>query len=161
MDFKGTILFDASPALLAAINRIADVLSVNNPIRSFAKPVFTQDGALIGHVEQRAETQAGSAPAHAVVTPEPGQVLAEKVEVDAMVSAEEVPAETDDSSKAKYTLVQVRKVMADVQERMSSDDEKRAVTKKMRDILLSLGATSIGKLSEEKYGEFIQQISAL
>ena len=152
MDFKGTILLDASPALLAAINRIADVLSAS-PVRNFTKPVFTEAGTLTGHIETRAEAPVKSALAQTVATP------VEKVE--AAAPSDETPAETGESSGTKYTLIQVRKVMADVQERVSSDDEKRAVTKKMRDILLSLGAASIGKLSEEKYGEFIQQISAL
>ncbi|RHO67730.1 hypothetical protein DW083_17290 [Parabacteroides sp. AF48-14] len=52
MDFKGTILLDASPALLAAINRIADVLSAS-PVRNFTKPVFTEAGTLTGHIETR------------------------------------------------------------------------------------------------------------
>lgn len=156
MDFKGTILLDASPALLAAVNRIADVLSANSPARNFSKPIFTQDGTLTGHAVHRSETPAEPAPAQKTINPESGQDCSKHVKAS---PAEEASAKTEESPN--YTLVQVRKVMAEVQEKMSNDDEKRAVTKKMRDILLSLGAESIGKLPEEKYGEFIQQISAL
>lgn len=157
MDFKGTILLDASPALLAAINRIADVLSANIPLRNFTKPVFPETGALEACIETRAESSIKSAVQTAVAS-ETEQVRTRHPEATPTIMT---PAETEESPATKYTLVQVRKVMAEIQERMSNGDEKRAVTKKMRDILLSFGVESIGKLPEEMYEKFIQQISAL
>lgn len=141
MEFKVTIVFDASPALVGAVSRITDALS-------------TKDFAPVLQV-----TEAGTIKGFQVAKPVIDAVREEKA-LQATVQESAQTASEPDNAEAKYTLVQVRKIMADVQD-SKPDNEKRAVMQKMKSILATLGAESIGKLPEEKYGEFIQQISAL
>lgn len=140
MEFKVTIVFDASPALVGAVSRITDALSTKDPA-----PVFQV-------------TEAGTIKGFQVAKPVVDAVREEKA-LQATQESEQTASDPD-NPETKYTLVQVRKIMADVQDR-KPDNEKRDVMLKMKSILATLGAESIGKLPEEKYGEFIQQISAL
>lgn len=140
MEFKVTIVFDASPALVGAVSRITDALSTKDPA-----PVFQV-------------TEAGTIKGFQVAKPVVDAVREEKA-LQATQESEQTASDPD-NSETMYTLVQVRKIMADVQD-SKPDNEKRAVMQKMKSILATMGAESIGKLPEEKYGEFIQQISAL
>lgn len=140
MEFKVTIVFDASPALVGAVSRITDALSTKDPA-----PVFQV-------------TEAGTIKGFQVAKPVVDAVREEKA-LQATQESEQTASDPD-NSETMYTLVQVRKIMADVQDR-KPDNEKRDIMLKMKSILATLGAESIGKLPEEKYGEFIQQISAL
>lgn len=140
MEFKVTIVFDASPTLVGAVSRITDALSTKDPA-----PVFQV-------------TEAGTIKGFQVAKPVVDAVREEKA-LQATQESEQTASDPD-NSETMYTLVQVRKIMADVQDR-KPDNEKRDIMLKMKSILATLGAESIGKLPEEKYGEFIQQISAL
>ena len=137
MEFKGTIMFDASPALLGAINRITDVFSATIVLNRPA-PDFTCGGLVEGaspvmeDIKQTADISQSEQPKVSDAQPAPTP------------TPEPVPA-------VKYTKEQVKAAAA-------AKKEKRDEMKKILD---DMGVKSIPALSEDQYEEFMQKISVL
>ena len=133
MECKGTIIRDASPALLDAINRIADIFSVDK-VTIPQSPRVTLDQAGTLAVAEDARREEASVPG--VVT-QTGPALRTGM-------AEEAPV-------VKYTKEQVKAAAA----------AKREKRDDMKKILDEMGAKSIPALSEDQYEEFMRKISVL
>lgn len=134
MEFKGTIMFDVSPALLGAINRITDVFSATVVLNRPA-PDFTNGGLLKGVfpvMKETADIPQSEQPETAVTQAAPA------------LEPEAAPA-------VKYTKEQVKAAAA-------AKKEKRDEMKKILD---DMGVKSIPALSEDQYEEFMQKISVL
>lgn len=137
MEFKGTIMFDVSPALLGAINRITDVFSATVVLNRPA-PDFTGGGLVkgvspvMGDIKETADTSQSKQPETVVM------------QADSALEPEKAPA-------VKYTKEQVKAAAA-------AKKEKRDDMKKILD---EMGVKSIPALSENQYEEFMQKISVL
>lgn len=130
-------MLDASPALLKTLNRLVDLLEVKAGIT-----VETPDP--VAERPKLVEKPKKPAPAE-----EPKAQV--KEEPEELKIAEE-------PKKPKYTLDQIRRIMADTQE---GKDDKRAVMLAMKGIMQEMGATSISALPEDKYEEFVEKVTAL
>lgn len=134
MEFKGTIMFDVSPALLGAINRITDVFSATVVLNRPA-PDFTNGGLVKGDSPVMMETADIS---------QPEQPETAVTQAAPALEPEAAPA-------VKYTKEQVKAAAA-------AKKEKRDEMKKILD---DMGVKSIPALSEDQYEEFMQKISVL
>lgn len=134
MEFKGTIMFDVSPALLGAINRITDVFSATVVLNRPA-PDFTNGGLVKGDSPVMMETADIS---------QPEQSETAVTQAAPALEPEAAPA-------VKYTKEQVKAAAA-------AKKEKRDEMKKILD---DMGVKSIPALSEDQYEEFMQKISVL
>lgn len=137
MEFKGTIMFDASPALLGAINRITDVFSativLNRPAPDITCGGLVEDASpVMEDIKQTADISQSEQPKVSDAQPAPTP------------TPESVPA-------VKYTKEQVKAAAA-------AKKEKRDEMKKILD---DMGVKSIPALSEDQYEEFMQKISVL
>lgn len=136
-------MLDASPALLKTLNRLVDLLD--------AKVVNSVDAP----TPERERPKRVEKPKEPVE--EPG--AQDKDEPEAQDKDEpEAPEPTEEPKKPKYTLDQIRRIMADTQE---GKDDKRAVMLAMKGIMQEMGATSISALPEDKYEEFVEKVTAL
>lgn len=140
MEFRGTILFDASPALLGAINRVADVFAGQQVVYPPLRVAPDTTGAIVTTLKVREPLEVQQPVVGAPGKAEP------VVEVTATAAAPvEAPAGT------KLTMEQVRAAAA----------LKKDKRDEMKKILDAMGVPSIPKLPEDKFEEFMQQISLL
>lgn len=130
-------MFDVSPALLGAINRITDVFSatvvLNRPAPDFIDGGLVKSAfPVMGDIKETADISQSEQP-----------------ETDATQAA---PAlEPEAAPAVKYTKEQVKAAAA-------AKKEKRDDMKKILD---DMGVKSIPALSEDQYEEFMQKISVL
>ena len=137
MEFKGTIMFDVSPALLGAINRITDVFSatvvLNRPAPDFKCGGLVEGASpVMEDIKETADMSQSKQPETAVTQAAPA-------------------LEPEDAPAVKYTKEQVKAAAA-------AQKEKRDEMKKILD---DMGVKSIPALSEDQYEEFMQKISVL
>lgn len=134
MEFKGTIMFDVSPALLGAINRITDVFSATVVLNRPA-PDFTNGGLVKGVSPVMMETAD----------------ISQSEQSETAVTQAAPALEPEAAPAVKYTKEQVKAAAA-------AKKEKRDEMKKILD---DMGVKSIPALSEDQYEEFMQKISVL
>lgn len=140
MDFKATILFDASPSLLKVANRLVDVFSATVVLGRPA-PDFTVGGDVEGVSN-----------------------VVEDVKVATDVSQHKQPEATIDAaaqtalSTEPKTVPAVKYTKEQVKAAAAAKKDKRDEMKKILD---EMGAKSIPTLSEDQYEEFMQKISLL
>lgn len=146
MEFRGTILFDASPALLGAINRVADVFAGQQVVYPPLRVAPDTTGAIVTTLKVREPLEVQQPVVGAPGKAEP------VVEVTATAAAPvEAPAVTAPPAGTKLTMEQVRAAAA----------LKKDKRDEMKKILDAMGVPSIPKLPEDKFEEFMQQISLL
>lgn len=141
MDFKATILFDASPSLLKVANRVIDVLSATIVLNHRPAPDFTESKGVEDVSKEVKEVK--------LVT-DASQTKKPEATVDAVAQTTS-SQEPDAVPAVKYTKEQVKAAAA----------AKKDKRDEMKKILDEMGAKSIPALSEDQYEEFMQKISLL
>lgn len=131
MEFKATLILDASPGLIGAVNNLVNALTGLKPSAPVSAPLVL----------------AGEAVYDKLKTDSPDRIPS----TEEVTPPADTPVETDPVSRPKYTKEQVKAAAA----------AKKDKREEMKKILDEMGAKSIPTLSEDQYEEFMQRISVL
>lgn len=144
MEIKGTLLIDASPALLGVMNKFADALTTSVTVGAEPEKKQRKSRKVVAEAPSVEEAEAVKE-----MVPETAPETAPEAEEAAPETSEVEPAKEDAKS---VTIEAVRALMV-----QKAKTNREAV----KQALTGCGASKIGDLAEEKYEEFYNKLLSL